>query len=152
MQETITKQQTQLQLAGAQQEARVLDRTKGLLDAEGGGGLAVDHARDAVVYLDAEGSIQWINRKGSELLGRSATDLIGRSFLSFLAPKSADLARARLKAVQRKQAVASRVEFDVVRSDGGTVRVEVHASSVQEGGKVAGRLLVVRLQDERRPG
>lgn len=152
MQELIARQQTQLQLAGVQQEAHLLERTKGLLDAEEGGGLAVDHARDAVAYLDAGGTILWINRTGSGLLGRPATDLVGRSFLSFLAPQSADLARARLDAVQREQPVAPRVELDVIQSGGGTARVQVQAASVREGGKVAGRLLVMRLTDEHRPG
>jgi PAS domain S-box-containing protein len=152
MQDLISKQQTQLQLTSVKQEARLLDRTKGLLDAEEGGGLAVDHGRDAVVYLDAEGGIQWINRKGSELLGRPATELVGRSFLSFLSAQSAALAKARLEAVQREQTVEPRVELDVVRSGGVTARVEVHAASVREGGEVAGRRLVIRLQDEGRPG
>ena len=145
LQTLITKQQTQLQMAGLQQEARVQDRTRSLLEAEESWGLSVDHSRDAVIYLDREGNVQWLNRKGSELLGRSLTDVAGRSFLSFLTPQSAALAKARLEAAQREQPVAPRIELDVVRSAGGPVHVEIHDAGVREGGAMAGRLLVIRI-------
>jgi PAS domain S-box-containing protein len=150
LQELIAKQQTQLQLAGVQQDARVQERTAGLLEAIEDAGLAAEPAQDAMVYLDGEGTIRWVNRKGSELLGRPAAQLAGQSFLSFLTPQSADRARARLEALRREQPVEPRVEFDVIQARGGTVRVAVQAGSVREGGKVAGRLLVIRQVNEQK--
>ena len=103
-----------------------------------------DHARDAVVYLDREGTVQWLNRKGSELLRRSMTEVIGRPFLTFLTPQSAALAGARLEAAQREQPVEPRVELELVSSPGRSRRVEVHEVAVREGGTTAGRLLLIR--------
>jgi PAS domain S-box-containing protein len=142
MQELVARQQTQLQLAGVQQEAKVEDRTNGLLDAVESG--LAEPASLALVYLDAEGTIRWINRKGAELLGRPAAELTGRSFLSFLTPQAADQARARLEAVRREQPVEPRVALELMRPDGRTARMDVHAVSVREGGTVAGRLLAIR--------
>lgn len=144
MQALLVKQRQQLQLGTAPNEHRVVDRTAALLDAQESLGLAIDPARHAVFYLDQTGVVRWANRKATEFTGRLATDLIGRSFLTVLSPESAALAKARLAAVQRGEAVPPVVEFEVVQPTGGLKRVEATVASVGEGRKVVGRLLVAR--------
>ena len=88
--------------------------------------------------------VTWANRRATELTARLMTDLVGQPFMTVLSPQSAALAQARLDAVQRGETVPPAVEFEVVRPTGGSVRIEATAASVQENGKLVGRLLVAR--------
>lgn len=65
----------------------------------------IDHANDAIFYLDLEGKILWANRKATEITNYSDQDLITLSFLALLAPHSAVVAQARLAAVRQGETV-----------------------------------------------
>lgn len=144
MQAVIAKQQRQLQSAAAPIEQRVEDHIAALLEAEERLQRAVDHGKDAIFYLDKLGVVRWANRRAMELTARLMTDLVGHPFMTVLSPQSATLAKARLAAVQRGETVPPAVEFEVVRPTGGSARIEATVASVQENGKLVGRLLVAR--------
>lgn len=144
MQAVITKQQRQSQIAAAPIDRRIDDHTAALLDAQERLQLVIDHARDAIFYLDRLGLIRWVNGKGLALTSRLMSDLIGQSITTVLSPQSAALAKARLASVQRGEPVPPVVEFEVVRPTGGSVWITASVASVQENGTVIGRLLVAR--------
>lgn len=144
MQALLAKQDRQLRLAAKPIEEGAEDHIAALLEAEERLQRVVDHGKDAIFYLDKLGVVRWANRRAIELTARLMTDLVGHPFMTVLSPQSATLAKARLAAVQRGETVPPAVEFEVVRPTGGSVRIEATAASVQENGKLVGRLLVAR--------
>ncbi len=112
--------------------------------------LTIDHANDAIFFLDTMGVIQWANHRAQVVTGRSMDEMVGRPIMASLSPQAAALAEARLAAVRRGESVPPQVEFEVVRPDGRSVWLELNITSVKEGGKVIGRFLVGRDLTERR--
>lgn len=111
--------------------------------------LIMDHANDALFYLDTAGMVGWANRRAEAVTGRSMQELVGQPLVAILSPQSQALVEARLAAVRRDEPVTSIVELDVLRPDGRSVRLEVSASSVKAGANTVGRLLVARDLTER---
>ncbi len=112
--------------------------------------LIMDHANDALLYLDADGLVLWANRRAETLSGWPIRELVGRPLTEILAPASRTLVEQRLAAVRRKEPVAAMVELEVIRPDGSSVTLEANAASVRDGERTVGRLLVVRDLGERR--
>lgn len=142
LQALLAKQQKQIQLAAAPTEQRVENHLAALFDAQERLQLIIDHAKHAIFYLDRTGVIRWANRRAMSLTTRLTPDLIGKNFLTLLAPESAALAEARLAAARRGEPVPSVVEFEVILPSGGSRRIEATVAPVQEGGEMVGRLLV----------
>ncbi len=124
--------------------ARISEQMTALKAAEEEFRLIVSHVSDAVVYLDLAGIVRWANHQAVVISGRSMEEMVGRSFMAVLAPASTALAKARLAAIRRGESVPPLVEFEINRPDGSVVWVEANITSVQEDGKVVGRLLVAR--------
>src|SRR5438132_9458202 len=99
-------------------------RSKTALGTEARFRLTIDHANDAIVYLDLDGIIQWGSRQTAILTGRPMAELVNRSLLSVLTPEAAAIADARLAAVRHGESVPPLVEFDFLRPDGEKVSVE----------------------------
>jgi PAS domain S-box-containing protein len=110
----------------------------------------IDHANDAIFYLDLDGVIEWGNRQATVITGRPVDELIGRPITSVLMPEGKALAEARLAAVRRGEPVPPLVEFEFLRPDGTTVWVEANITSVREHERIVGRLLVARDITERK--
>ena len=106
--------------------------------------LVMEHANDAIVYLDLNGMIQWASFQTTVLTGRPMAELVGRPVMSVFTPEAAVVAEARLAAVRRGEAVPSLVEFEILRPDGQLVVVEANITSVRRTEGVVGRLLVLR--------
>ncbi|TLY29639.1 MAG: PAS domain S-box protein [Nitrospirae bacterium] len=111
--------------------------------------LTIDHANDAIVYLDLNGVVVWASRQAAALSSRSMAELVGSSIQSILTPEASAQVEAQLAAVRRGEPVPPLVKLAYLRPDGEKVWLEANITSVQEHGGVVGRLLVMRDITER---
>ncbi|MCC6159382.1 MAG: PAS domain S-box protein [Deltaproteobacteria bacterium] len=97
----------------------------------------MESASDAIVVADAEsGTILDINRKAERLLGKSATDLVGRNQTVLHAEPDRERYRYLFKAISRGE-ITQDVDSTIQRSDGSVVSVAISAGvSVLDGRKV----------------
>jgi len=105
---------------------------------------------DALFYLDAAGVVLWTNHQAEVVTGRPMNDLVGRPLMEALSFQSKALAEARLAAVRQGKSVPTLVELEIIRPDGGSVWLEVSATTVKTGEDMVGRLLVARDRTERK--
>lgn len=112
--------------------------------------LILDHANDALFYIESTGEILWCNQQAESVTGRPQASLAGRSIVTLLAPQSAALAEERLASSRRGESVPALAEMEVIRPDGGSAWVELNATTVRENQDQIRRLLVVRDITERR--
>jgi diguanylate cyclase (GGDEF)-like protein/PAS domain S-box-containing protein len=100
----------------------------------------VDLAPDLIAVLEG-GVIDRINRAGAEMLGHwSADQLVGREFLTFVAPDDRGAIAAILKTAETGADVPS---VHLQRPGGGARRVDLRASPVAERTGTGNRVLVV---------
>jgi len=150
MQRVIVAQREKLEDANRRLTQRVQERTEALQTLEQRFQLTVDHATDAIFFLDLNGTVQWANRQAEVLTGRPLQQLAGSSFTAVLSAEGQIVAEARLAAVRRGESVPALITFDIVRAQGDSVLVEVNTASVKQGEQVVGRLLVARDLTERK--
>lgn len=101
-------------------------------------------AVEAFIYLDAAGEIDWVNRKAEEITGWSATELVGRSFLTFLTMESAARARAYIIAKQPGGTVPAPAKYEMVNKAGGSAWFEISVERVNVRKDGEGLLLIAR--------
>ncbi|MBI3663246.1 MAG: PAS domain S-box protein [Acidobacteria bacterium] len=123
---------------------------KALRESEERFRLIVHHVNDALFFLDMAGVVLWTNHQAEVVTGRPMNDLVGRPLMAVLSSQSKALAETRLAAVRRGEPVPTFVELEVIRPDGGSVWLEVSATTVKIGEDVVGRLLVARDLTDRR--
>lgn len=112
--------------------------------------LIMEHANDAIFYIDLNGEIHWASHQAEVLTGQPKDKFRGCTIMTLLAPESVAVAEARLDAVRRGEAVAPLVEIEFLRPDGMMIWGEANITSVQREGETIGRLLVVRDITERK--
>ena|SRR2546427_1707076 len=112
--------------------------------------LIMEHANDAIFYIDLNGEIHWASYRAEVLTGQPRAKFLGRTIMTLLAPESVPVAEARLAAVRRGEAVAPLVEIAFLCPDGLMIWAEANITSVQQDGNTIGRLLVVRDITERK--
>lgn len=114
----------------------------------------IEHAPDAIVFADCEGTIRLWNARAGELFGHSAAEAIGQS-LDLIVPESFRAAHwaGFSRAVQRgrfKNDALLQTSRALTRG-GGTVMVELSAAIVRnESGEVRGIMAIARNVAERR--
>jgi PAS domain S-box-containing protein len=153
LEQRVEERTAELRLAIEKLKQEIADRKRAeetLRESQERFRLIMEHANDAIVYLDLAGIVRWANHQAVVISGRSMEEMVGRSFMIVLAPEAAARAEARLDAIRRGEFVPSLVEFEVLRPDGSVVRVEANFTSVLEDGTVVGRLLVSRDITERK--
>jgi PAS domain S-box-containing protein len=110
--------------------------------------LAIDHATDAILFLDDRHIIQWANCRVELITGRPMEKLIGCSLMEAFAGQP--MARANLAAIGLNRPVPPLMEFEVFLKDGQALWLEVTSTAVRKGEAVVGWLLVARDQTERK--
>jgi PAS domain S-box-containing protein len=80
----------------------------------------------AIVYTDTNGLFRRVNPAFCRLLGRSPTELVGRSFSSLTSPDDIAHSDALLRRLLADPVETSRFEKRYVRPDGDVVWVDMH--------------------------
>ncbi|MFZ3209860.1 MAG: PAS domain S-box protein [Geobacteraceae bacterium] len=105
----------------------------------------MEDASDAIAVFDANGTIKMLNRRGEELFGYSAREIIGLPLAKlFLLMNIENISRMHeiLKSALDGNDVSE--EFKVVRKDGTKVTVKARANRVKSGGE---QMMQAILQD-----
>ncbi len=110
--------------------------------------LAIDHADDAILYLDGHDAIVWANQQASVITGQPLEALAGNSLMAAFATQP--MAKAQLASIGLGKPVPPVVEFEVFLRDGTSRWLEVTVTHVRKGEDVVGWLLVARDRTERR--
>lgn len=88
------------------------DHTRGLTADE-----LLDAVAEAVVVVDAQGTIVWANRRAEQIMGRAREDWVGSSGLALIHPDDLHLAALSLGTITDKE-VGSPIEVRVATHDG----------------------------------
>lgn len=104
----------------------------------------LDATAAVIMTVDAVGIVTRINRTGTEILGRSASEIVGHNWIDEFVPlEQRDECRERFRRVIAGEALVHEppCEHDVLRPDGSTRRIEWHNAAMRdESGVVSGLL------------
>ncbi len=102
----------------------------------------VEYSPDAIsIYID--GKVVFINREGLRIVGATdASQLLGRSVISFVHPDSRPLVIERMKRISVEDSVLPMTEEKFLRLDGSVVDVEVKAIAIRIANKPAVQLII----------
>ena len=94
----------------------------------------VENSKDGIIMIQ-EGVLTFINEASTDLVGYSPEEMIGASFVNFIAPDYRDLVLRRYAERMEGKDVPPIYEVELLRKDGTTVPVELNAMHIQYGGK-----------------
>jgi diguanylate cyclase (GGDEF)-like protein/PAS domain S-box-containing protein len=118
-------------------------------DVESNGNRAtamLDGLRDAVIVLDADLNIVWVNRASGSLVGRSPAEMIGRSAAAFIHPD--DLATTLNALLRVKEGLETyRVNVRILRPDGTYESVDVTGVDQSDHPLIGGVVMSARSAD-----
>ncbi|MBI4829879.1 MAG: PAS domain S-box protein, partial [Nitrospinae bacterium] len=119
-------------------KAKALDEwRRGMIESEERFRTLFENAPDALMIADPQtGRIIGANRAAAALLGRKVEQLVGLGILDTVPPDTRDMHR-RYFAEHAAQGRGGPVEFDMLRSDGSRVPVELKVNKVRIGGRDA---------------
>jgi len=94
------------------------------------------------VYLFSEGRVVFANEAAARLIGAPGPEyIVGKAIGDLIHPDYQEAARQRIKRAMEQRETNPALEIEVMRHDGGTVRVEVASSCVTEAGKPAALII-----------
>nr|MBI3611609.1 PAS domain S-box protein [Nitrospirota bacterium] len=108
--------------------------------------LAVDHATDAIIYLDGKGVIRWTNQQAAVIADRAIEELAGCTLVEVFSNQP--IAKAHLASIGLGRPVPALMEFEVFLRDGTSRWLEVTGTQVKNDEQVVGWLLVARDRTE----
>jgi PAS domain S-box-containing protein len=92
----------------------------------------IDGAPDGV-FVHVGSRIEYVNKTLAKMLGTVPDDLVGKEFLTFIAPEYWDLVRARMVMADVAGRPVPPLEEEYVRRDGMRVPVEITAIVLEDG-------------------
>ncbi|MDE2059266.1 MAG: PAS domain S-box protein [candidate division NC10 bacterium] len=99
----------------------------------------VNEINDGLFVVDAQGVITFANRSLAKIHGlESPEQLVGRSFLEFVAPVELDRTKELFVRAVEAGTTAKVVETQIVRSNGESAFIEVKSAPILEDGRVVG--------------
>ena len=105
---------------------------KALLESEERYRSIVENSHDGILIVDDEYRFVYVNEELCRILARSAKELIGQDFRSFLDEESRDVVATYYVKRQKGEEVPPRYEFNVVRKDGTMRRVEISSTVIRD--------------------
>ncbi|MEP1124601.1 MAG: EAL domain-containing protein [Ilumatobacter sp.] len=102
----------------------------------------LDGLPDAVLSVDAGGSITSANERAATLTGRAIEDLLGRSFIGFVSADDRDDITDRWERLGIDPTGSAHAVFELVRRDGEVVLVEASLHPAAEGS--VGTVVILR--------
>jgi PAS domain S-box-containing protein len=97
--------------------------------------------------LDRNGMVRWMNARAIELLG----DHRGSHFTAAMAPEAH--AKARVEFAKKILGTSRTSDFEAVEvlRTGEHVRVEIHSSAIEDGGRIVGIFGIIDVRDHKAP-
>ena len=97
--------------------------------------------------LDRNGMVRWMNARAIDLLG----DHRGSHFTAAMAPEAQ--AKARVEFAKKILGTARTSDFEAVEvlRTGEHVRVEIHSSAIEDGGRIVGIFGIIDVRDHAAP-
>ena len=104
----------------------------------------IETITDAVVIVDPEGKLTYLNPEYGRISGHRFEDLIGRSFTELVAPEYIESTLARFRRGLSGEETPIQ-EISILHKDGSQVPVEINTTTLLDAdGKLIGRVSVVR--------
>ena len=97
----------------------------------------VENAEDAIFTIDQEGRFTYINKKGMELLGYAKGELLGRNFVTVIAPEYREALIENFRKRQTGEAV-DRYEIEVITKEGCRIPIELNTRTLEYKGEFMG--------------
>src|ERR1044071_2024346 len=123
------------QLHAAERQERELRHTRALLESEARFRDIVGTAMDAIVAIDAQGTVTLFNSAAERVFGSKATEVQGKSVLQFFPPKDrAGVLDRIVKATRVDKNVAAKqapMSMEAVRANGDAFPMEVSVSCME---------------------
>ena len=102
----------------------------------------VETSQEGIWQIDADNLTSFVNPRMAQMLGRTASEMIGRPMLAFL--DDAGRAEVVQKLEQHRRGVADRYDFRLVRKDGSDLWASVSANALTDAaGRYTGALAMV---------
>ncbi len=102
----------------------------------------VELAQEGIWAIDAKGMTTYANPKMAEMLGYTADEMLGKSFLAFMDDQGRETARRYFE--RRRQGVKEDHEFEFVKKDGTRIYTSLSTSPIHdERGNFTGALALV---------
>src|SRR5579859_612896 len=110
-----------------------------------------EHGSFGMVLVVEEGRVLEVNPVLEQLLGRTASEMLGHRFREYVHPDDLDKFVAAVRAFQAGDTEQGRVECRMVNSDGSNREVAISVSGIRDAaGKFAGYVITVEELTERR--
>lgn len=110
----------------------------------------VENAEDGIFTIDQEGRFTYMNKKGMEMLGYAKEELVGRNFVTVIAPEYREFTIENFRKRLTGEAV-DRYEIEVVTKEGGRIPVELNTRTLEYKGEFMGLEGIARvIVDKRR--
>jgi diguanylate cyclase (GGDEF)-like protein/PAS domain S-box-containing protein len=106
----------------------------------------LDGLRDAVIVLDTEFNVMWANRASGSLVGRSPTELVGRSGIEFIHPDDLEITMNALVRLHDGLEMY-RINVRILRPDGTYELVNVMGVDQSDNPAVGGAVMSLRSAD-----
>lgn len=109
----------------------------------------VETAAEGIWTINNEGKTTFVNERMCQLLGYTAEEMAGRSFLSFMPEQDQQMGSERL--AERNAGKGEQHESTLIRKDGKTILTLMHTSPITSAdGQISGALAMVTDITERR--
>ncbi len=98
----------------------------------------VERSPDIVYELDAEARFTFVSEGAAAVTGWRPEEVTGRSLMEVVSPATLDNVRREWEAIRANPRVERRLDFELMRRDGGVVPVEARGVALLHGGRFAG--------------
>jgi PAS domain S-box-containing protein len=102
----------------------------------------LESASDMICFIDTDGIIQLMNRKGLELTGYSHEEIRGRHFLCFI--DEAYRKEAEKVFSESLSGSTPLFELEIIKKDSGRVLISTNQTPIKEDGEVKGLMVIAR--------
>jgi len=109
----------------------------------------VENAEDGIFTIDQEGRFTYMNKKGRALLGYAKDELVGRNFVTVIAPEHRETTIENFRKRQIGEGV-DRYEVEVVTKEGKRIPVELNTRTLEYKGEFMGLEGIARVIEDKR--
>ncbi len=102
----------------------------------------MENASDIICFLDSDGAITSLNKKGLELSGYTSEEVIGQNFISLIEDIWQEEFLSRLK--ESLNGTTAVFELVAKKKDGGHLVLSINSNPIREEGNIIGIMLIAR--------